>query len=118
MTERAQSVYSFFGQAAPPQAAFRPAPRPSTPYTPRPQPAGRVVPEPDESAVPRRPIKRGSRVRHPTLGAGVVLEMDGQGEEMRITVFFEKAGERKAGGEVREPGDAVGVYRPGRRRAR
>jgi len=54
-----------------------------------------VVPAPDESAVPRRPIKRGSRVRHPTLGSGVVLEMEGQGEEMRITVFFEKAGKRK-----------------------
>ena len=40
-------------------------------------------------------IKRGSRVRHPTLGAGVVLEMEGQGEETRITVFFEKAGKRK-----------------------
>ncbi|MFL6291035.1 MAG: ATP-dependent helicase, partial [Thermoanaerobaculia bacterium] len=104
MPERAQSIYSFFGQAAPPQAAparsssFQPAPRPSSPspYTPRPQPSGRVVvPEPDESAVPRRPIKRGSRVRHPTLGAGVVLEMEGQGEEMRLTVFFEKAGKRK-----------------------
>ncbi|HWN41124.1 MAG TPA: hypothetical protein VNW71_02825, partial [Thermoanaerobaculia bacterium] len=102
VTERAQGIYSFFGQAAPPQAAparspsFQPAPRPSypSPYTPR--PTGRVVvPEPDESAVPRRPIKRGSRVRHPTLGSGVVLEMEGQGEEMRITVFFEKAGKRK-----------------------
>ncbi len=106
VTERAQGIYSFFGQAAPPQAApaparsssFQPAPRPSvpSPYTPRPQPTGRtVVPVPDESAVPRRPIKRGSRVRHPTLGAGVVLEMEGQGEETRITVFFEKAGKRK-----------------------
>jgi len=98
--ERAQSIYSFFGQAAPPQAtpAFRPVPRPSapSPYTPLPQPGGRVVvPEPDESAVPRRQIKRGSRVRHPTLGAGVVLEMEGQGEETRLTVFFEKAGKRK-----------------------
>ena len=44
---------------------------------------------------PRRPVKRGSRVRHPTLGPGVVLELDGQGEDARITVFFEKAGKRK-----------------------
>jgi hypothetical protein len=47
------------------------------------------------SAPPQRAIKRGSRVRHPTLGAGVVLELEGQDEEARITVFFEKAGKRK-----------------------
>jgi DNA helicase-2/ATP-dependent DNA helicase PcrA len=45
--------------------------------------------------VARRPLKRGSRVRHPTLGQGVVLELEGQGEDARITVFFEKAGKRK-----------------------
>ncbi len=114
-SERAQSIYSFFGQAAPPRAAppqqstyGRPAPPPqrsSVPssYVPaRPQPTaptaarGRVVvPEPDESQIPRRPIKRGSRVRHPTLGPGVILEMEGQGEDMRLTVFFEKSGKRK-----------------------
>ena len=33
--------------------------------------------------------------RHPTLGNGVVLELEGQGEEARLTVFFEKAGKRK-----------------------
>jgi DNA helicase-2/ATP-dependent DNA helicase PcrA len=52
-----------------------------------------VVPDLDDA--PRRPVKRGSRVRHPTLGPGVVLELDGQGEEAKITVFFEKAGKRK-----------------------
>ena len=31
-----------------------------------------VVPEPEESMAPRRPLKRGSRVRHPTLGPGVI----------------------------------------------
>jgi ATP-dependent DNA helicase UvrD/PcrA len=54
-----------------------------------------VVPEPEEVRVPRRPLKRGSRVRHPTLGSGVVLELEGEGEESRITVFFERAGKRK-----------------------
>jgi len=38
------------------------------PETPRPQAAR-------WSQTPRRPIKRGSRVRHPTLGNGVVLEL-------------------------------------------
>ena len=42
-----------------------------------------------------RAIKRGSRVRHPTLGSGVVLEMEGDGDEARLTVFFEKSGKRK-----------------------
>ena len=40
-------------------------------------------------------VRRGSRVRHPTLGAGVVLELDGEGDQMKIGVFFERAGKRK-----------------------
>ena len=111
VSDRAQSIYSFFGQAAPPRAPAAPSPggfgrppaRPAapttSPYTSRPVPAppkGRtIVPEPEESGVPRRPVKRGSRVRHPTLGSGVVLEMEGTGDETRITVFFEKSGKRK-----------------------
>jgi DNA helicase-2/ATP-dependent DNA helicase PcrA len=106
-----QGVYSFFGRETPPGS---PAPSssssPSSPrggpslFTQRAAPAAAtapppglrertVVPEYDEA--PRRPVKRGSRVRHPTLGPGVVLELDGQGEDAKITVFFEKAGKRK-----------------------
>ncbi len=48
-----------------------------------------------EPAVLRRPVRRGGRVRHPTLGHGVVLELEGQGEEAKITVFFERTGKRK-----------------------
>jgi ATP-dependent DNA helicase UvrD/PcrA len=99
----AQDVYSFFGRERPAGAPARPAGGPSL-FTPRPaMPAAKpaapayrertVVPEIDEA--PRRPVKRGSRVRHPTLGPGVVLELDGQGEDAKITVFFEKAGKRK-----------------------
>jgi DNA helicase-2/ATP-dependent DNA helicase PcrA len=109
LPERSQSIYSYFGQAAPPRAApsaARPGSAVPSSFVPaRPQPAARtapaaprgrvVVPEPDESTVPRRPIKRGSRVRHPTLGPGVILELEGQGEDMRLTVYFEKAGKRK-----------------------
>ena len=118
-SDRTQEIYSFFGQGRPsaPPAHSGPAysnqtasPRsaPSAPPPGRPSgfgrpapsqspaPVGRhVVPEPQEVAAPRRPLKRGSRVRHPTLGAGVVLELEGQDEEARITVFFEKAGKRK-----------------------
>jgi len=104
--QRAQSVYSFFGggqgqsrpAAAPPQfspsmppRAAAPVPQPSSYGRP---PARPAVPEP-ASGAPRRTIRRGSRVRHPTLGAGVVLEMEGEGDEARLTVFFEKSGKRK-----------------------
>jgi DNA helicase-2/ATP-dependent DNA helicase PcrA len=55
-----------------------------------------VVPDPDaEPPVLRRPLRRGGRVRHPTLGHGVVLELEGHGEDAKITVYFEKAGKRK-----------------------
>jgi DNA helicase-2/ATP-dependent DNA helicase PcrA len=104
-SERTQDIYSFFGQGrptAPPAAA---SPRAAPPFSPpgrpsfgRPQqpPGGRqIVPEPQEVMAPRRPLKRGSRVRHPTLGPGVVLDFEGEGEEARLTVFFEKAGKRK-----------------------
>jgi DNA helicase-2/ATP-dependent DNA helicase PcrA len=42
-----------------------------------------------------RPITKGRRVRHPQLGEGVVLAVEGQGEAMKLTVFFERAGKRK-----------------------
>ena len=93
---RAQSIYSFFGgkedrgrsgpvDRLPPRGgqARQPGER-------------RLVPDPAGEALPsRRPLRRGSRVRHPTLGHGVVLELEGQGEEAKITVFFDKTGKRK-----------------------
>jgi len=96
---RSQSVYSFFGggqgraAAAPPMPARTAAPvyQPSGYGQP---PQRQVIPE-AESSPPRRAIRRGSRVRHPTLGTGVVLELEGEGEEARFTVFFEKSGKRK-----------------------
>jgi DNA helicase-2/ATP-dependent DNA helicase PcrA len=106
---RAQGVYSFFGgggqgRPAPPPAAGTPAWKPAAPPArqqpagfgrPAPAPPGRhIVPDP-ESGPPRRAIRRGSRVRHPTLGPGVVLEMEGEGDEARLTVYFEKSGKRK-----------------------
>jgi hypothetical protein len=34
-------------------------------------------------------------VRHPSLGTGTVLALEGEGEALKITVFFERAGKRK-----------------------
>jgi DNA helicase-2/ATP-dependent DNA helicase PcrA len=95
---RAQSVYSFFGGGPPRTTAAPPMPPRTTPPSPpsgsnRP-PARQVVPETD-TAAPRRTIRRGSRVRHPTLGNGVVLDLEGEGDEARLTVYFDKSGKRK-----------------------
>ena len=40
-------------------------------------------------------LRPGSHVRHATLGKGVVLQLDGDGEDAKLTVFFDKAGKRK-----------------------
>jgi DNA helicase-2/ATP-dependent DNA helicase PcrA len=101
MDQRSQSVYSFFGggqQGRPaPSAPQPPPPRPmsqpsgySRPVAPPPRPSS-----PEPAAAPKRAIRRGSRVRHATLGNGVVLEMEGDGDDARLTVFFEKSGKRK-----------------------
>ena len=42
-----------------------------------------------------RTLRRGSRVRHASLGEGIVLEMEGDGEQAKLTVFFKSAGKRK-----------------------
>jgi DNA helicase II / ATP-dependent DNA helicase PcrA len=107
--DRAQDVYSFFGRERPagvPEGGRAPGQVPAGPVSSgqmRPagtgvQTGGRpgertVVREPEEA--PRRQVRRGSRVRHPTLGQGVVLEFEGAGDDAKITVFFERAGKRK-----------------------
>jgi DNA helicase-2/ATP-dependent DNA helicase PcrA len=40
-------------------------------------------------------MRRGTKVRHPTLGSGVVMETEGEGPNGRITVYFERFGKRK-----------------------
>jgi len=47
----------------------------------------------DDSA--ENALRRGVRVRHATLGAGVVLTVEGEGGEAKITVMFDRAGKRK-----------------------
>jgi DNA helicase-2/ATP-dependent DNA helicase PcrA len=99
---RAEGIYSFFNDGS--ERAFRPA-RTAAAAPARPGaaasstlsrvPGERTVVHEIEPAVVRRPLKRGSRVRHPTLGQGVVLELDGQGEDAKITVYFDRTGKRK-----------------------
>ncbi len=40
-------------------------------------------------------LQRGARVRHPTYGAGVILQQEGSGDDARLTVFFDRAGKKK-----------------------
>ena len=40
-------------------------------------------------------LRRGGRGRHPTLGDGVVLELEGTGDDLKLTVFFHRAGKRR-----------------------
>jgi DNA helicase-2/ATP-dependent DNA helicase PcrA len=99
-------VYSFFGRSggggagaragAAEGAAYTLPPAAPTLFTraERPAPQRRADPV-DPVMAPRRTARRGSRVRHPTLGQGVVLEIDGDGDDTKLTVFFEKAGKRR-----------------------
>ena len=34
-------------------------------------------------------------MRHATLGQGVILELEGSGDDAKITVFFDRAGKKK-----------------------
>lgn len=65
---RTSGVYSFFG---------------------RKQPGA-----PAASAKPKA-LSRGRRVRHPTLGDGVVLDSEGDGDTSKLTVYFDRVGKRK-----------------------
>jgi DNA helicase-2/ATP-dependent DNA helicase PcrA len=49
-------------------------------------------PEPTEAA---QALKRGRRVRHPTLGDGVVLQQEGEGDNSKLTVHFDRFGKRR-----------------------
>ena len=40
-------------------------------------------------------LRRGRRVRHPTLGEGVLMELEGEGDNAKLTVFFDRSGKRK-----------------------
>ena len=40
-------------------------------------------------------VRRGARVRHPSLGEGVVMGLDGEGDDAKLTVYFDHAGKRK-----------------------
>jgi DNA helicase-2/ATP-dependent DNA helicase PcrA len=40
-------------------------------------------------------VRKGTRVQHGKLGKGIVLGLEGEGENLRLTVLFERIGKRK-----------------------
>lgn len=80
-----EAINSFFGRQ-PTESATLPSVDPSPSLT--------VVPVNEPTPAAER-LKRGSRVRHATLGNGRVLNLEGSGEEMRIIVYFESKGRKK-----------------------
>jgi DNA helicase-2/ATP-dependent DNA helicase PcrA len=82
-SDRLKGVYSFFGQE-------REAARPDGWKTQRSQAGGAGGDSGSE-----RGIRRGSRVEHPVLGEGVVLSLEGSGDQAKFTVYFDKAGKKK-----------------------
>jgi DNA helicase-2/ATP-dependent DNA helicase PcrA len=78
---RTSSVYSFFGKER------QTGGRGTTSFGER--VAQRIAEERSDA------IRRGSKVRHPSLGEGTVLDVEGSGEMEKYVVFFAKAGKRK-----------------------
>ena len=78
---RTSSVYSFFGKERESSG------RGTTSFGER--VAQRIAEEQSDA------IRRGSRVRHPSLGEGTVLDLEGAGDMEKYVVFFDKAGKRK-----------------------
>ena len=56
---------------------------------------GRAERDEYSQEVPAHGPRRGMRVRHPTLGTGVVLEVEGEGDDAKLTVFFDRAGKKR-----------------------
>jgi len=79
---RAKSAYGWDSHGRPPSS--RPYGRPSPP-------AARPIASPIRSKDPLV----GKRVRHPKYGLGTIIEVDGEGEDRRLTVSFQDYGPKK-----------------------
>jgi DNA helicase-2/ATP-dependent DNA helicase PcrA len=55
------------------------------------RPAMRRTPPPPTASG----FRRGSKVRHPEYGTGVVLTIEGSGDAEKVTVYFDRAGRKK-----------------------
>jgi DNA helicase-2/ATP-dependent DNA helicase PcrA len=76
------------GESQEPHPVRRPATRRGA-FVPLPR-MRRTPPPPTASG-----FRRGSRVVHPEYGPGVVLTIEGSGDDEKLTVFFDRAGRKK-----------------------
>jgi DNA helicase II / ATP-dependent DNA helicase PcrA len=92
-------VYEYFGRrrsamAPQPAPVLRAPSQPSLQRTP--SRAGRppllTGPQPGALGID---LVKGKGVRHPLLGPGVILDVEGDGENAKLTVYFDKAGKRR-----------------------
>jgi DNA helicase-2/ATP-dependent DNA helicase PcrA len=96
---RVEPVLSFFERSSP--ALGRPERERAIPFDdPTKVPARSLRRRGQARAVePERQVRvrleRGISVRHPMLGTGVILEVEGEGGDAKLTVFFERAGKRR-----------------------
>ena len=65
----------------------RPAPRERPPRPPVIAPSGR--------AAKTAELRPGTRVRHPLFGVGTVVQSDGSGEDLKLTVSFAGVGAKR-----------------------
>ncbi len=77
----------YAGESQEPEPARRPAGRAS----PVPVPRKRRTPPPPTASG----FRRGSRVVHPEYGPGVVLTIEGSGDDEKLTVYFDRTGRKK-----------------------
>ena len=81
-----QDIYRFFGKSNSAAAAVEDEAQEFPPDLP--------AYEPDTPKSSGGALRKGSRVRHPTLGVGQVFRIEGSGDQMRLTVYFQGSGRR------------------------
>ncbi|HVS02178.1 MAG TPA: DUF3553 domain-containing protein [Thermoanaerobaculia bacterium] len=100
MDVRSEGIYGFFGRPLPPRQEWARGGETERPTVERAAARGGGAASPPRrtpSAAAAAPggLRRGARVRHPTLGVGQVMEIEGSGDASRLTVYFERWGKRK-----------------------
>ena len=77
-----ESITEFFAPRGAPAAP--PAPRPAAASAPAPKPAR-----------PAPSFRAGQRIQHPKFGAGLIVRREGDGDDAKLTVSFERHGVKK-----------------------
>ncbi len=91
-----EHVYSFFGKKPTNESLpFSDMPGPgSAPGGPA-RPRSITVEPVDPPTRAARSLRRGSRVRHASLGLGRILQIEGSGDDMRLIIYFDVKGRKK-----------------------